>query len=173
MRLELSDPRATMAPVPRLGSEAPLVGRAEELTRLTGAVERARTGRPAAVLLSGDAGVGKTRLLTELCHRARAAGATVLIGHCVDLGGVGLPYLPFAEALRELAARADGGDDAAAEVLRARPALGRLITRAGQPLAATTPGDDDAGRLQLFDAVSGVLGDLGETGAPVLLVIED
>ena len=91
MHPELSDPRATMGLVPRLGSQAPLVGRAEELTRLTAAVERARTGRPAAVLLAGDAGVGKTRLLTELCGRARAAGATVLIGHCVDLGPVGLP----------------------------------------------------------------------------------
>ena len=99
---ELSDPRATMIPVPRLGSEAPLVGRAEELTRLTAAVERARTGRPAAVLLAGDAGVGKTRLLAELCGRARAAGATVLTGHCVDLGAVGLPYLP----VRRGAARA-------------------------------------------------------------------
>jgi DNA-binding CsgD family transcriptional regulator len=173
MRAELSYPRATMAPVPRLGSDAPLVGRAEELTRLTAAVERARTGRPAAVLLAGDAGVGKTRLLTELCGRARAAGATVLIGHCVDLGGVGLPYLPFAEALRELASRADAGDQAVAEALRARPALGRLITRPGQASPPAGPGDDDAGRLQLFDAVAGVLGDVGESGAPVLLVIED
>src|SRR5215207_4139058 len=129
MPAELSVAHATMATVPRLGSDAPLVGRAEELTRLTAAVERARTGRPAAVLLSGDAGVGKTRLLTELCSRARAAGATVLTGHCVDLGAVGLPYLPFAEALRQLAERADGGDDALAAALRARPALGRLITR--------------------------------------------
>ncbi len=171
MRPELSDPRATMNAVPRLGSEAPLVGRAEELTRLTAAVERARTGRPAAVLLAGDAGVGKTRLLTELCRRARAAGATVLTGHCVDLGAVGLPYLPFAEALRELASRAD--DEAVAEALQARPALSRLITRPGQPVPAVGAGDDDAGRLQLFDAVAGVLGDVGEAGAPVLLVIED
>ena len=118
MRLELSDPRDTMENVPRLGSEAPLIGRAEELTRLTAAVERARTGRPAAVLLSGDAGVGKTRLLTELCQRARAAGVTVLTGHCVDFGAVGLPYLPFAEALRQLAELAGTGDDTVAEALR-------------------------------------------------------
>ena len=171
-RAELSEPRATMMLVPKLGSDAPLVGRAEELTRLTAAVERARTGRPAAVLLAGDAGVGKTRLLTELCARARAAGATVLIGHCVDLGAVGLPYLPFAEALRELAGLA-ADDGAVAEALRSRPALDRLITRPGVSTPAPSTGDDDAGRLQLFDAVSGVLGDLGESGKPVLLVIED
>ena len=168
----LSVVRATMTTMPRLGSEAPLVGRAEELARLTGAVERARSGRPEAILLSGDAGVGKTRLLTELTTRARAAGATVLIGHCVDLGAVGLPYLPFAEALRELAARADAGDDTIADALRARPALDRLVTRSGGTAGVPPLADDDVGRLQLFDAVAGVLGDAGESG-PVLLVVED
>ena len=77
-----------------MGSEKPLVGRGAELARLSAAVERARAGSPAAVLLSGDAGVGKTRLLSELCRQARQSGATVLVGHCVDLGAVGLPYLP-------------------------------------------------------------------------------
>ena len=157
----------------RSGSEAPLVGRGDELARLTAAVERARTGTPAAVLLGGDAGVGKTRLLTELARRATDSGATVLIGHCVDLGAVGLPYLPFAEALRQLADRADAGDEALAEALRTRPALDRLITRPGRPTAPPAGSDDDAGRLQLFDAVSGVLGDAAEAGAPLLLVIED
>ena len=169
----LSVVRATMTDMPRLGSGTPLVGRVEELARLTGAVERARAGRPEAILLSGDAGVGKTRLLTELCSRARDAGATVLIGHCVDLGAVGLPYLPFAEALRELAARADAGDEALADVLRARPALDRLVTRSGATGSVLPLAEDDVGRLQLFDAVSGALADLGESGAPVLLVIED
>jgi len=154
-----------------MGSEKPLVGRGAELARLTAAVERARAGSPAAVLLSGDAGVGKTRLLTELCRQARARDATVLVGHCVDLGAVGLPYLPFAEALRQLADRA-GEDGPLAEALRDRPALDRLITRPGRP-AATTAADDDAARLQLFDAVAGALGDAAEIGAPLLLVIED
>jgi DNA-binding CsgD family transcriptional regulator len=89
--------------VPRLGSEAPLVGRADEFSRLTAALDRAQAGHPAAVLLAGDAGVGKTRLLTELASWAAAAGLTVLVGHCVDIGVAGLPYLPFAEALQQLA----------------------------------------------------------------------
>ena len=150
----------------------PLVGREAELARLTDAVQRARAGRPAAVLLAGDAGVGKTRLVTELCRQARTAGATVLVGHCVDLGAVGLPYLPFAEALRELAELA-GRDEPVADALRDRPALDRLITRPGRPAAGPAAGDEDAGRLQLFDAVSGVLGDAAEAGPPLLLVLED
>jgi DNA-binding CsgD family transcriptional regulator len=154
-----------------MGADKPLIGRGAELARLTAAVERARTGSPAAVLLSGDAGVGKTRLLAELARRARDSGATVLVGHCVDLGAVGLPYLPFAEALRQLAELAKD-DGPLAEALRDRPALDRLITRPGRP-AATPAADDDAARLQLFDAVSGALGDAAEAKAPLLLVIED
>jgi len=154
-----------------MGSEKPLIGRGAELARLSAAVERARAGSPAAVLLSGDAGVGKTRLLTELCQRARQSGATVVVGHCVDLGAVGLPYLPFAEALRQLADLA-GEDGPLAEALRDRPALDRLITRPGRPAAAPAA-DDDAARLQLFDAVAGALGDAAEIAPPLLLVIED
>ena len=154
------------------GAEAPLVGRGAELARLTAAVERARTGQPAAVLLGGDAGVGKTRLLTELCRQTRAAGATVLVGHCVDLGAVGLPYLPFAEALRELAGAA-GPDSPVADALRDRPALDRLVTRPGRAPAPAPAGNDDAARLQLFDAVSGVLAEAAEAAPPLLLVLED
>jgi AAA ATPase-like protein len=158
--------------VSRIGSsDKPLVARGAELARLTAAVERARTGSPAAVLLGGDAGVGKTRLLTELGRQARDGGATVLVGHCVDLGAVGLPYLPFAEALRQLAELA-GDDGPLAHALRDRPALDRLITRPGRP-AVTPAADDDSARLQLFDAVAGVLGDAAEINAPLLLVIED
>ncbi|HEY6749683.1 MAG TPA: AAA family ATPase [Mycobacteriales bacterium] len=156
----------------RIGStDKPLVARGAELARLTAAVERARTGSPAAVLLGGDAGVGKTRLLTELGRQARDGGATVLVGHCVDLGAVGLPYLPFAEALRQLAELA-GDDGPLASALRDRPALDRLITRPGRP-GASPAADDDSARLQLFDAVAGVLGDAAEINAPVLLIIED
>jgi DNA-binding CsgD family transcriptional regulator len=154
-----------------MGSEKPLVGRGAELARLVSAVAGARAGSPGAVLLSGDAGVGKTRLLTELARRARDSGATVLVGHCVDLGAVGLPYLPFAEALRQLADLA-GGDGPLAEALRDRPALDRLITRPGRPASAPAA-DDDAARLQLFDAVAGVLGDAAEIAPPLLVVIED
>src|SRR6266536_2565355 len=157
--------------VPRLGSEAPLVGRADELGRLTEALDRARSGRPAAVLLAGDAGVGKTRLLRELTDRARAEGIFVLVRHCVDLGAAGLPYLPFAEALQRLAEQA-AADTTLADALRSRPALARLLPATEATPAAAASGGDDLGQLQLFDAVGSMLAEL-TTQAPALLVIED
>ena len=95
-----------------------MVGRAEELTRLMTHVERAAAGRTSAVLLAGDAGAGKTRLLDELGSRAAARGVRVLTGHCVDLGDVGLPYLPFVDLLRPVA-----DDPELAPVATGNPAL--------------------------------------------------
>lgn len=166
-----------MEPVSRLGSGMPLVGRAAEFKALVAALDRARAGEPAAVLLSGDAGVGKTRLLGELMTWARAAGMTVLEGHCVDMGDVGLPYLPFADALQRLSdapavvAGAAGPGSPLAGVLADRPVLGRLLP--GRVAGASADASlDDLGQLQLFDAVTGVLRDLA-AAAPVLLVLED
>ncbi|CAL9355738.1 helix-turn-helix transcriptional regulator [Streptomyces sp. enrichment culture] len=139
----------------------PLVGREEELARLAGVVERARGGEARAVLVAGDAGVGKTRLLDEVAARAAQGGLTVLTGHCVDLGDVGLPYLPFTEVLGALAA-----DERFAAALAARPAAGRL-------LGGGTGGALEAGgRLRLFEDVASLLTDVAET-APLLLVLED
>src|SRR4051812_33443021 len=81
-RPEPSPGRATIGGVPRW-DDAPLVGRAGELATLLAAVDRALAGRGSAVLLAGDAGVGKTRLLDELAARAADRGVRVLVGHCV------------------------------------------------------------------------------------------
>lgn len=151
-----------MLDVPRLGSGTPLVGRETELAALTTALGRARDGHPGLMLVSGDAGVGKTRLLAELALQARAGGALVLVGRCLEAGESGLPYLPFVEALHAL----DGTEQ---EVLRGRPALARMLPQLdGEPAA----GDDELGRLRLFDAVHGVLVDLAAT-RPVVLLLED
>ena len=82
------------------GAGSVFVGRARELAELEGARDDARAGRGAAVLLGGDAGIGKTRLVSELAQRARTAGFVVLLGHSLDLAGTELPYHPFVEALR-------------------------------------------------------------------------
>ncbi|MER5443712.1 AAA family ATPase [Streptomyces sp. NPDC002790] len=143
--------------------DTPFIGRADELARLTGVLERAAAGEPRAVLVAGDAGVGKTRALTEASAHAAATGLTVLTGHCVDLGDVGLPYLPFTEILGAAAA-----DDRLAPAFAAYPAVDRLIGAA----SGAGPAPDPGSRLQLFEGVAGLLADLAEL-TPLLLVVED
>src|SRR3989441_829168 len=79
---------------------APLVGRAGAFRQLVGNFQRARVGQPQAVLVVGEAGIGKTRLASEWLAWARAQGAEVLRGHALEMGGR-LPYQPLVEALRE------------------------------------------------------------------------
>jgi DNA-binding CsgD family transcriptional regulator/tetratricopeptide (TPR) repeat protein len=80
----------------------PFVGRARELEQLERALSGAEEGRGATALVAGDAGIGKTRLVSETASRAGAAGFDVLVGRCIDLVGTELPYQPFVEALRPL-----------------------------------------------------------------------
>ena len=157
--------------MPQTMFNTPLIGRDEEIARLAWMLERARGGEARAVLLAGDAGVGKTRVLDEVAGRAARAGMTVLTGHCVDLGDVGLPYLPFTEILGALAA-----DERFADVLVAHPVVDRL-RGAGTDAARDEGGpptrsDSGGGRLRLFEGMAGLLADLSEI-APLLLVLED
>jgi predicted ATPase len=78
------------------------VGRASELEELERALGAAQAGKGATVLVAGEAGIGKTRLASELASCARDAGFEVLVGHSIDLVGTELPYQPFVEALRPL-----------------------------------------------------------------------
>jgi predicted ATPase len=87
-----------------------LVARAAELAALRAAVERASSGDAATVIVSGDAGVGKSRLAEELMRAARGDGTLVLLGRCVDVGDGELAYAPIAGALRSLAAQVDEAD---------------------------------------------------------------
>src|SRR5215211_8827179 len=102
------------------------IGRADELGRLKVVLDRAEQGRPQVVLLAGEAGVGKSRLLLEFADQARRRGARVLAGGCVELGDIGLAYLPVVEALRGLA---DDPADAEmlTEVATTAPSIGRLL----------------------------------------------
>ena len=90
------------------------VGREAELRRLEEVAEAA-LDESQFVLLSGDAGVGKTRLIEEACTRARARGRLAAVGGCVDLGDVGAGYAPLTEVLRRL--RTDLGPEVMDRVL--------------------------------------------------------
>jgi DNA-binding CsgD family transcriptional regulator/tetratricopeptide (TPR) repeat protein len=86
------------------------VGRAREMGELERALRAALAGRGSTALVAGEAGIGKTRLASELGHRARVEGFEVLRGRSIDLVGTELPYQPFVDALGPLVAfpRVDG-----------------------------------------------------------------
>ena len=148
-----------------------LVGRADELGRLLGLLDRAERGRPAVGLIAGDAGVGKTRLLDELAARAGGSGVRVLVGGCMEVGDVGLPYVPFVDAFRDLGTR-PGEAEVAAPLTAALPSLGRLLPELATESRPVPPPGDGFERVQLFDGVLSLLARLSEL-APLLLVIED
>src|ERR1700759_3687038 len=146
-----------------------LVGRDIEFARMLTLLDDAASRQAVVALVSGDAGVGKTRLVTEVTRRAAAEGFTVLSGHCAELGE-SVPYLPLADALRN-APQAPETSPRLLEALAAQPALGRLLPE-GESAAI---GDGEGGgmaRQQMVGAVLGLLGELS-ADAPVLLVFED
>ncbi len=123
------------------------------------------------VLLCGDAGVGKTRLLAELVDRVTEQGWRSLVGHCLDFGDSALPYLPFSEIFGRLAA---ADPDVAASLTEAHPALSHL-----QPGRRTLSGSrggadpaDTLDRADLFEALHSALEELGSQ-QPLLVVVED
>jgi predicted ATPase len=147
------------------------VGRVSELARLLAALEQAEQGRPAMVLVVGDAGVGKTRLLAELAYQARQRGAQVLVGGCLEVGDVGLPYVPVVAALRGFAAEADN-DELLASAAKGLARLGQLLPELADQQAFSASLGEGLEQLQLFDAIGSLLLRLSEH-APLLLVLED
>lgn len=164
---------------------SPFTGRDAERAVLHSAVIDADAGRPVMVLLGGDAGAGKTRLVQEFAAEARSAGRNVILGACVPSGDFGLAYLSVIDALRQVE-----NDDVGREVLRAevahRPALGRLLPQLvdgpllaePEDLGATAdpPGSpplgQGLGQAQLLEAVHRVLLALADR-ATVVLIFED
>jgi DNA-binding CsgD family transcriptional regulator/tetratricopeptide (TPR) repeat protein len=115
--------------------------------------------------------VGKTRLLAEFAGRVEQGGGRVLAGSCVELGDIGLPYLPVVDALRGLA-----DDPAEAELLAeigaSAPGLGRLLPGIQQAGRVVAQANDGLDQLQVFDAVRALLLGRAER-SPVVLVLED
>ncbi len=154
----------TIDDVARAGGETPFVGRESAVERLMDAVARAGEHEPSGWLVGGDAGVGKTRYLREVGRRVGERGVRVVTGRCVDLGSGGLPYLPFAEVVAQLATDDD---------LAALPALGALIG-VGQSDADLSDREADIDRrLPLFDAVRLLLATVAERDRALLVVLED
>ena len=77
-----------------------LIGREEELDVIARGLRDAERGRARTILLGGEAGIGKSRVLAAALDRARAGGAVVLLGGCIGLAEGSLPFAPIVEALR-------------------------------------------------------------------------
>ncbi|MFI5647018.1 AAA family ATPase [Kitasatospora sp. NPDC051705] len=141
------------------------VGRGSEITELTVALRRAGTGSPQAVLIGGEAGVGKTRLLEEFLQRAADGGALTTLGSCLEVGAEGLPYAPLATALRRLH-RALGAELEAAAA-GSEGHLARLLPEFGE---ADGEPNDEYGRARLFEHTARLFERLGAERTLVLAV---
>ncbi|MFI0355246.1 AAA family ATPase [Actinomadura sp. 9N407] len=84
------------------------VGRGAQLAVIEEELRAAETGEPRFVLVAGDGGVGKTRLMSQVAEQLAASGVRVLRGSCVELGEDGPPFAPFTGMLRDLGADALG-----------------------------------------------------------------
>jgi DNA-binding CsgD family transcriptional regulator len=145
---------------PLLGpSPAPFVGRERELNALLQRVAAAELGQGGVVLISGEPGVGKSRLLAEIASRARARGWRVLVGRAYDVEGMP-PYLPFIDVLREHF-RDLSDEEATAHVSAISPELAPLIRGArgdvGKSALSSSQTEPEVERYRLFESVCELL----------------
>ena len=138
-------------------SSRPFVGRIQELADLVSALEDAASGRGSLVLLTGEPGIGKTRLMSEVARVAGQRGVRVVTGRCWEEGGAP-PYWPWIQVLRSL-----GGD------LERLAAFGD--SRAGRRGAASGVVPEGE-RIRLFDAVGRFLA-AASPERPLLVTLDD
>jgi DNA-binding CsgD family transcriptional regulator/tetratricopeptide (TPR) repeat protein len=153
----------------------PFVGRTGELAALTADLDAAVGGRGGVVLVAGEPGIGKTRLVEELAGRANARGAMVLWGRCWE--GAGAPaFWPWVQVIRgyvqvqaeDLASLRHDLGGGAADIAQLVPAVHDRIP----DLPAPPPLEPEEARFRLFDSLAGFL----RTAAarrPLLLVLDD
>ena len=165
-----------------MGGRSPdpgFVGRQQELVRLDLALERSTAGSPGLVLIGGEAGVGKSRLLLEWRSRLDPESTRVLTGSCFELSSGAVPYGPFVEVLRDIARALE--DEERDLVLGAdRHTVARILPELDASSGARdarhgheTPGAGDvSAQGRLFGAAFGILSRASEL-RPLVIVIED
>lgn len=159
------------AGVVQLADALPFIGRAEELEALVDAWREARRARGRVAVVTGEAGIGKTRLAAELIETASADDARVASCAALDLGG-GAPFGLWAELLRDLI-RACGAppEDVpwTADIARLSPELEGALAPAPPVLASPSP---ELERARLFEAMVGML-EWASRQRPCVLLFED
>ncbi|TMG33031.1 MAG: hypothetical protein E6H93_02790, partial [Chloroflexi bacterium] len=148
-----------------------LVGRERELSLLEDALLAAHRGNGQVMVIGGDAGVGKTRLASELQERARRAGTAVMLGATSE-ADVALPYLPFIEAIGNYLATAE----LESIKLQLGPAtcrqLGQLLPQFEFQTTLIDPGEPAQAKLRLYEAILAFFRYAAERSG-LLLVLED
>jgi class 3 adenylate cyclase len=157
----------------RIARHGRFVGRADELGVLKTAIESALDSRGGLVMLSGEPGIGKSRLAEEAGVYARLRAAQVLVGRCYETEHV-VPLLPFAEAIRAyvvheppddlLKELGEGASDVASLVSEVRQRLPDL-PQSGRP-------EGDEARYHLLESVSTFLLNAAAVH-PIVLVLDD
>ena len=125
-------------------------------------IEGVVSGTPCAVIVHGEAGVGKTRLVSSVCDEAADQGVTVLWGRCVRFGAVDAPYLPLVHALEGWLESADAEESSA--VFDAVPAAGDLLSSLG--------GRASAGPIRLVSVFDALVMAIASRG-PTVVVVDD
>ena len=144
-----------------------LIGRVQEMETLMRALQAARQGAGQSFLMSGEAGVGKSRLLAETRRRARDEGFLILQGSCFE-PDLTFPYAPLIDALRSLFAPkptleiADLLDPLATELVKLLPELALILPN----LESTSSLDPEAEKRRLFEALAQFLTGLTQQGSP-------
>ena len=151
-----------------LSRDLPLIGREPEMHRLREIVDQGLAGHGQAVAVIGEAGIGKSRLISEVAVEVSARGGRVLIGRCYEAEQV-LPFGPWVDALR--AGQLNGRD----EILESlnpflRTELARLLPELGRPGHEPGPGSGD--QRQLFESVAQLVRLLA-LQQPLMLILED
>ncbi|MEU6587943.1 AAA family ATPase [Streptomyces sp. NPDC046881] len=156
-----------LGPVETRSVSPVFVGRTDELDTLNDALARAAAAEPQALLLGGEAGVGKTRLVEEFATAATRRTAVVAVGGCVEIGADGLPFAPFSTALRAL--RDALPKEFAAAAAGQEEELARLLPDLGEAAAGR---HDEQGMARLFELTARLLERVAADHT-VVLVLED
>ncbi len=162
-----------MAVRPQWNFHAPLVGRRDEISALWDAFESAKGGHASVVLVAGEPGIGKTRLLESFAERVTDEGAEVLRGGASEAAGMP-PYLPFLEALGQHT-RTTPADELRAQTGELAAILATLLpelaARLGHiPESYALP--PEQARLRLFEAVGSFLADIA-SAHPLVVILDD
>jgi DNA-binding CsgD family transcriptional regulator len=165
------------ASVTRTIRSARLIGRTEELKRFDHALSRAAEGVESILLVGGDAGIGKTRMLDEWGRRAADAGIRMLVGSCLQMGASSLPYAPVIDALRRYVldtpaprrSELFGPPSAYGEAAGLIPELGSH----GTTHEAVEMVPLDSRQARLFEQIVGLIERAAVHRAPIVLAIDD